>query len=57
MLFTVSDKTLFVRSLVTGEEFDVHLPIDGVFEVNYRNQFFYLRSKGNIYKYELQFFK
>ena len=56
-LFTVSDKTLFVRSLVTGEEFGIHLPIDGVFEMNYRNQFFFLRSKGNVHKYELQFFK
>jgi hypothetical protein len=56
-LFTVSDKTLFVRSLTTGEEFGVHLPVDGVSEVNYRNQFFYLRSKGNVHKYELQFSK
>ncbi len=54
-LFTVSDKTLFVRSLKTGEQFSVNLPVDGVSEVNYRNQFFYLRSNGNVHKYELQF--
>lgn len=56
-LFTVSDNTVFVRSLITGEQFSIELPIDGVSEVNYRNQFFYFRSKGNVHKYELQFSK
>ncbi len=54
-LFTVSDKTLFVRSLKTGEQFSIKLPVNGVSEVNYRNQFFYFRSNGNVHKYELQF--
>ena len=57
MLFTVSNKTLFVRSLVTGEQFKIKLPVDEVGEIRYRNQFFYLRSKGIIHKYTLQLSK
>ena len=56
-IFILSDTDLFVKNLFTGDQLSINLPVDGIFELKYKNDFFYLRVNQNIYKYKLQLYK
>ena len=56
-IFTLSDTNLFVKNYFTGEQLSVDLPIGGIFELKYKNDFFYFRVNENVYKYRLQLYK
>lgn len=61
--FTVIDKTLFtlqegglkIFSLEVDQEYTVKLPIDSVLDIRYINQFFYIRTKSNVHKFDFRF--
>jgi len=54
-LFTLEGNSLYIRSLQTGESFSVKLPVEGVYELVYRNRCFFFRTDSAVHKFELQF--
>ena len=54
-LFTLENGMLGVHTKNNKANFHVKLPIEGVVEMVYRNQHFYLRNAIGVHKYALQF--
>lgn len=53
-IFTLSDTNLFIKNYFTTDELSINLPMNGIFELKYKNDFFYFRVNQRVYKYKLQ---